>query len=335
MAEVISGEALVALIAAVSSAVISIISLLLSNKNNSQLEELKHKLEVKRDEQAARRDYEYDARKRLYKEFEPILFLIAEYSDNAYHRIIDLATSSRNGRLGKEGWLSKNEYFMKSTVYRLFLPLAAFKLMQRRLTLFDLQLIPAYKTQYQLARRLYLSFADDFNLAQSPPQLEYDPNTQVPAQEIERHPERYKRQGLYAGLIDNLADALIVNEKDGTSRLMSFGEFEEHYFVPQPKKPFDSAVELFFYFRPDTRPVLWRILLMQAHIYQALKRVYELRDKQQPLDSPLIIIPNDQRKEDFDWRRNVSEGTDDRVLVEDYLAIEKYLRRKLGELMMK
>jgi hypothetical protein len=55
------------------------------------LEKIKNDLEIKKDEQAARRDYEYEARKRLYQECEPILFQFVELSESALKRIYALA----------------------------------------------------------------------------------------------------------------------------------------------------------------------------------------------------------------------------------------------------
>ena len=72
-----------AVIAAIISGAISILSILMSKRNEIALEKIKNDLEIKKDEQTARRDYEYEARKRLYQECEPILFQFAELSESA------------------------------------------------------------------------------------------------------------------------------------------------------------------------------------------------------------------------------------------------------------
>ena len=76
------------------SAGISITSIYLTNQKNKELEVLKSSLEIKKDEKAAIRDYEYEARKRLYQEFEPLLFLFVEYSRSALIRICNIAMES-------------------------------------------------------------------------------------------------------------------------------------------------------------------------------------------------------------------------------------------------
>jgi hypothetical protein len=54
-------------------------------------------------ERNARRDYEYDARKRLYSEIEPLLFQLFEALEESHYRVRSLARTSRNGNL--PGWL--------------------------------------------------------------------------------------------------------------------------------------------------------------------------------------------------------------------------------------
>src|SRR5215207_1749089 len=141
-----------------------------------ELKRLEAELANKTAEQDARRDYEYEARKRLYHEIEPYLFLFLELSGGAINRIFRLAYTAKEGNLDPNaGWLSGPGYFINSTIYRLIAPLAAFKLIQRRLTLFDLELDPKINIQYSLGKCLYSTFSDDFDLAKSYPSLEYEP----------------------------------------------------------------------------------------------------------------------------------------------------------------
>ena len=122
-----------------SSLGISILSIYLTKNNDVTLEKLKSKLEIEKAEQDARRDYEYEAKKRLYQECEPILFQFAELSESALRRIYALARNAKDGNLGPDKyWLSTDHYFIRSTTYRLISPMAAFKLLQHRLTNIDL-----------------------------------------------------------------------------------------------------------------------------------------------------------------------------------------------------
>lgn len=114
-------------------------------------------LEEWKAEQDARREYEYEARKRLYRELEPLIFLLVEHSENAYNHIRELANMARSGNLSinLSTTDSKDNYYLKATIYKLILPMAVFRLMQRSLTLYDLQLEDYFRIQYILAKFLY------------------------------------------------------------------------------------------------------------------------------------------------------------------------------------
>jgi hypothetical protein len=146
LAELDVAAIIVAVISLISSLVITIVNYIFNNKREKEIEELRNKFVLQKDEETAIRDYQYEARKRLYQEFEPLLFQLIEHSDSALFRIKKLASAARDGDLGIDGgWLSGPGYFTASTIYRLLLPLAIFRLMQRKLTIFDLDLVPSYK----------------------------------------------------------------------------------------------------------------------------------------------------------------------------------------------
>jgi hypothetical protein len=112
----------------------------LERQNAEAVARLTDALGEGKSERDARRDYDYEARKRLYKEAEPLLFRLSEASEAALHRIFSLARTARNGDLGSEGnWLDSPEYFMASTIYTLLVPAVVFRLLQDRLTLVDFQ----------------------------------------------------------------------------------------------------------------------------------------------------------------------------------------------------
>jgi hypothetical protein len=58
-------------------------------------------------------DYQYEARKRLYHELEPLLFLLTEHSENALKRIENFAKAAKDGQLY---WSSSPGYYMQSTL---------------------------------------------------------------------------------------------------------------------------------------------------------------------------------------------------------------------------
>lgn len=304
-------------------------------QHQRQLEALKANFEEQKGERNARRDYEYEARKRLYQHYEPLLFQLVELAESALNRIYSLARTAREGKLSRpKSWLfDPRKYYLASTVHKLIAPLVVYRLIQRRLTLVDLTVDPHISSQYLLAKRLYISFTDDFELARANPKIEYDPNAEIESafKKIE-HPEKYIRQAMLMGSLESVVDSFIASESDGTQRCMTYGEFTAAYYHGDDvAESFSEAAELFRNFHPKTRPVLWRILIAQAHIYEALLRTRELKlSKAGTSVSPLLMpIPEAERSK-FDWR--AAGETDDEVLIQPFDVAEEYLRKHLGEM---
>lgn len=345
-------DVIVALIAAVSSIGLGVFSALYSKKIGSaatrenqnyqtKLAEFQTILNERSKEHDALVDYEYEARKKVYEKTLPILFQYQEYSRNAYRRILSLARSARKNTLGPNvNWLSSSDYYMTSTVYRLILPLAAFRILQKRLTQVDLELVPYIKNQYLLAKVLYETFSSDFDLKECSsfsynPDMVDDDASISDAKKIQMRksdPRVLFRQGLYAGIVDNLADALIVREQNSVEYLRSFGEFETEYFKDDKvEKPFDVIVELFRDFHPRERPILWMILLSQAKIYQALNNLY-LNKIDKKLDFTLFKQLSEINPEDSDWRVNDKNDEEKKLIEESFRAVDKYLENKIASL---
>ena len=90
---------IVAVIAAFSSLVVAIISAVIARRNQHGFEAFRANLEEENKERDAWRDYQYEARKRLYHECEPLLFLLAELSETALGRMYGLVRSAQNGTI--------------------------------------------------------------------------------------------------------------------------------------------------------------------------------------------------------------------------------------------
>lgn len=325
----IEAPVIAAIIAAVASLVVALYSQRQSRRTSVRLAEL----ENERDEKRARRDYEYEARKRLYEECEPLLFQAAEQATLARSRVASLARTARNGNLGIAGdrWLAGPGYYFMSTAYMLIAPATSFRLLQRRLTVIDLNLVPRLRVQYELLKLVFLSFNEDFDLAAESPALKYEPDKSDP-EEPERDrllaeaPEIFARQGLYRGVLDVVVDALIIDAGDGAQRVMGFGEFLIAWEHPGSElyRVRDTLLELLIGFHPLRKPVLWRVLLAQHMLHTVLLR-----------DDPLGAALAPPSKEDmkvFDWRQ---AGVDDSVSDDDMAAPARaahaYATAKLAE----
>jgi hypothetical protein len=260
---------------ALVSGVVSVLAALIAVLSARSVERLKAKLSS----EAARRDYEYDALKRLYTEFEPVRFQLIEASDNAISLIENLVWRTTHANIA--GSVPGGSYFRLAMVYHLLLPAACFRILGRRLTLTDLELSRPIHLQYLIAKEVYLSFSRDAEIA-GVAGLAYTPYVHDWWQKRQDNPHRYRRQGLPRGRLDNALDQLIISEGNH-ERPLSFGEFEEkmrlHAESTGNEEPehFSSALgaaaDFFDDFQIDGRPVLWRLLVVQYLLYSLLLKL--------------------------------------------------------------
>ncbi|GAB4017266.1 hypothetical protein GCM10028808_48230 [Spirosoma migulaei] len=278
----------------------------LSNKKTQEsLARLNTELQNQKGDVDARRDYEYEARKRLYKECEPLLLRLLEASENALYRIYSLVRTARNGDLepGKDSWLQASGYYMASTIYNLLVPVVMFRLLQNKLTLVDLTVDATIRNQYLLAKWIYVLFTEPFDLAKQTPKLDYNPyDKDWPTKSI-KQPKVYMIQGIPFGRLDAAVDSMIIQQDNASARCMTFGEFERLFEKDLKKKEsvFRSFYDIFLNFHPASRPVLWRILIVKAHLYSKLMETF-LQTKAYPFlaDIPTNFSTNDLNK--LDWR---------------------------------
>jgi hypothetical protein len=333
----------VAVIAAISSLAVAVISALFARRAqrfasaaetaaDANLENLKAAHTESQSERDARRDYEYDARRRLYEGTEPLLFQLVERAEELQDRIAGLARTARNGELEpNKGWLSSgDDYYLRTTIHRLVAPVSIFQLIQERLTMVDLGLDKLIRMQYGMSRLLAWAITDHFRLAESPPPiLHYDPYA--------RHPNKVSRffQGLPSGLLETAGQSLIVQTESGTARVMRFGEFNSTY--DNLDSPVRSACEpvsdLMLNFHPRSHPVLWRTLIAQAHLCAAFKATRDRAtvmdsDRESSVELPWEMLPAGERT-GYDWRQSTDADTDEDVLEDPFTAARAYLRANL------
>jgi len=174
----------IAVISLVASVLTAVVAGIVKVRSDDRITRLTKRLDEEGRERDARRDYEYEAKKRLYEQCEPLLFQALELSESARDRVVSLARSARNGVIRPDGtgWLAAPGYYFTSTAYWLLAPMTTFKLLQSRLTSVDLGLEPRLREQYELLKVLYLSFTNDFDLARAKPELDYEPDRTDPGE---------------------------------------------------------------------------------------------------------------------------------------------------------
>ncbi|HEY8610754.1 MAG TPA: hypothetical protein VIL69_05610 [Roseomonas sp.] len=284
-----------------------------------QLEQLKASLLDETASRTARRSYEYDMRKRLYAECEPIFFQLSEASDLALRECRDLARwkaclelePKRENTDAQTGpWMLTNSSKLVASLYALLAPLALYVLLRSRLTTVDCALDNWLFLRFRMARELYDVFQNDAAIAACEPALEYDPLVKEWRQKRIELPSVHWWQGLSPGRLDR-AVRLLITEDGGTSRLLTFGEFEDVYTAAyaggkiEHQKILGLAANALYGFTPFKRPVFWRLIMVQVHLHHAIRRpaphnVGEL------LTSPAAIreYMRLESYDAYDWRRH-------------------------------
>lgn len=229
-----------------------------------RLEALKAELTERNSAQAARRDYEYDARKRLYAEVEPLFFTLYEASEEFYYRVRSLVRTAREGRLGTQAgsWIGHEGYYLNSTAFKLVLPSVIYRLVQRRLTFVDLSLDEVIRIRYLIVKNLVHSFSDHFDFAALKPSLAYEPTRDSNTLSLENRSVK-RHQGIITGDFENILDEMITGDSTGF-RACSFGEFEKLTKTLPAGSHIRVLLDLYLGFSPNTDPVLARMLLAQA-----------------------------------------------------------------------
>jgi hypothetical protein len=320
----------VALIAALASLVGLLISHFSSRANQVFIEDLKKRYDQDNAEKNARRDYEYDARKRLYEQCGPILFELSEVSEAAYYRITGLAQNSRNGYLepGSSDSHLKDSYYRLSTLYRIFAPSAALRILQKRLTSVDLSLDRGIWRQYTLARQAFLTFGGEFQLAAMEPALAYKPFENGAETKAKNDPAQFDRQGYPLGAIEAVIETLVqANGKD--LRLISYAECEAEYEKEGSllRTRFDEVGFLIDNFHPRTRPIFWRMLVAQALLYRAL---FQEMDLSSPSWTAVKLHIPESETGNFDWRRKRDNDITDEQMLEPLKVADAFLQDRLA-----
>lgn len=318
---------IVAVVGSATSLLVAIISFLSSHASKKKVLQLQNRLDTEKAIKNARLDYEYDAKKRLYEECEPILFQLAEQAENAIHRVYSLARTARQGNLGPDNisWLGQDGYYLQSTIYNLLSPMTAFRLLQQRLTMIDLAVEQHIQREYKLLKLLYISSTEDFGLAEIEPSLEYNPNTPDWRQKIKTRPDVYRRQGIVIGHLDRAIDLMISDDPE-RPRCMGFGEFQDKLSHDEDfKKAFSYIGNEFLHFHPKTMPVLWRILITQVLLYCILLRNQRERRNPDIKKNLSFEVPEDVI-ENTEW------SNEENTAAMMFEIAENYLKTKHGEI---
>ena len=244
-----SAQTLLALITALTSLIVSLasaaVAYLSKVRSETRITHLEDRLTEARSERAAKPEYVYEARKRLYTDFQPVLFQLVERCEGALARIRGMAESAREERilwptrLG-EGW-SNDPYHMIATTWDLLTPLAFVRIGQQKLTGLDLSVDPMVRWQYRLIRELYTSWTMGNELAVQDPALSYDD---------QQHPTR---QHVLSGYLEQIVDCLVQVDETGRLVCIRFSEFYDAFRDQDFVETFADITVPLTNFHPQTK----------------------------------------------------------------------------------
>ena len=135
--------------------------------------------------------------------------------------------------------------------------------------------------------------------------------------------------------MDNAIEASIVKDPETVWRVRTFIEFQNEFELEGGsilRTALERCSYLFEKFHPRRRPVLWRILVIQAYLYKALSVIREEHNEDFDIRS-LKTWAEDLRLK-LDWRAKPEEENADysEVLCRPFDTAEKYLSKKLAPL---
>jgi hypothetical protein len=204
---------------------------------------------------AALRSYEFDARKRLYTEVNPLVFQLRELSRGSRNRARRIIS----------GEMTVGPDHVTTSVQRLCAPLVVAQEIQRHLTVVDLRLDANLSAQYAVARELLWTLHSGIAMAGMSPAIEYLSAQDRPS----------PQQHLTHAKLLRLVDALTVRDAEGPCRPMKQTELDnlDKAQEPQLEEALRPFRRLFKGATPATAPVLWRLLLAHAmflHVFADL-----------------------------------------------------------------
>lgn len=287
-----SGQVIAAMVTASAAFIATVAAVYTSRaslKTARELEIVKSQLERDSAEENARRAYQYEAKRRIYAECEPLVLKLAQSCDYTAQRIISLTDTRRWNELRatrdtKSFWMLSKSSELISLAHALLEPLALYTLLGEKTTLVDLSFDSRFEEIYWLARAAYRVHQEDYAIAAIEPALTYDPVVAGWRDKRLENPAVHWWQGTTRVRLDPAVE-LCVHRDAG--RITTIAEFEKRYLdlYDAPEDNTAKSLGVFcnplYNFRVEDRPVYWRMLMCQLRIYRRISqrsRISSARD---------------------------------------------------------
>jgi hypothetical protein len=255
--------------------------------------DIKKEVENELADKAAQRDYEFSAKQRLYSAIGPLKFqLLIACRDMSKH-------ISTYGMESVKYSIKSTNYYGKSTLYRIIIPLAFVELIERQVAVADFSVDPEAVELLRFKKSAYRAYKSD--------------------KPILNHPDAYwneQCEHLFHHTISKMVEAIIIADPAVGYRPMYYREFEELLIDKNRNKPILPLVRIIEDFSIEKKPIFWIRLVFLAYI--ASRLVNQLGEKigfqQVDIDAKRLLTISEDKF--------VQQNSDKLVAIFDALASE-------------
>jgi hypothetical protein len=190
---------------------------------------------------AAGREYEWDARKRLYTAIGPLRFQLLLACR-------DLAGRIQGYGLGRRYDLRQDAYYGRSSLFRILRPLCLGELIERQIAYADFAVDSGAVDLLRFKKSAFAAFSGG-SLVEGHPDANW--NNQI--------------QHVFFDYLSRCANELIVDE-ESVSRTMRFHEFEARLGEPDGADRFLPFPKILTGMTPESKPLFWVRLVAYGHL---------------------------------------------------------------------
>jgi hypothetical protein len=207
--------------------------------------DLRKEIEVYLGEKSAEREYNLEARKRLYNAIGSLRFQLLLACRDVSTRIKNYGSDDKRYSMKMQG------YYGQSTLYRLLRPIAIAELIERQITYADFSVDPSGVDLLRFKKAIFIAFTD--------------------GDAILNHPNadwRNEVEHVFSGTLTRLANELIIldNNVATKERPMHFHEFQVFVSDSAVFDKFSPFKEILNDFTISKKPIFWIRLVLFGYI---------------------------------------------------------------------
>jgi len=203
--------------------------------------EIRKEIEVQLGEIGAQRQYEYEAKRRLYLSIGPLRFQLLLACRDLVGRIKSIGTTE-NYRI------QLDEYYGRSTIYRLLKPIALASLIEEQMAINDFSVDREAIDCLRFRRAVTRIFSGD-ELSDGHPNVDWS----------------QQKEHVFADSLASAVQSIIERVDVNQSRILRFDEFKEK--IERDGWVAASPIDkIFEQFTIDRKPILWLRLVAYAQI---------------------------------------------------------------------